>query len=266
MQAAIAQYTTEQVFKSIDVQSYVQAALPPRADFLAPQLTNQLKTQAQSTLQTILASSSFQQYWYNSLAKSHQALITTGKAYQGNGTITVGNVFNHLSQQLAGTKLSFLSRVSLPPKVGSIKVATVGWLPLLHKLSTRINFYKAVIGFLFLGFVALAIGLARRRRRIIIRMSVIFAAAMLLTLISVKIAGGLIANHANPTYQSAVQAAYNTVLHGFVNQTVVLMIIAVLIVIVGWLSGPYKIAVIIRRKTSALVATGQTQYRKHFAK
>ena len=215
IQSAMAQYTTTQIFNNVDVQHYVQQVLPPRADFLAPQLTSQLKSHTQSSLQSVLASPEFQTRWNSSLAKTHQALISYSKSYQGNGTILVSDVFEQLTQQLSDTKLSFLSNVKLPQKVGSIEITTVGWLPALHKITTHIGAYQLVASLLFLASLAGAIFLSPHRRRMVIRLSGLFAVFMLLTLIAVRIAGSFAVSDVAPAYQDAVKVAYDTVAQGF---------------------------------------------------
>ncbi len=253
IQSAIASYTTTQIFNNVDVNSYVTSVLPPKAAFLAPQLTSQLRDYTQKTIQSTLQNPKVQSYWYSSLTKRHNAIITFSKSYEGNGTIEVSDIYSQLSQRLNGTNLSFLANKKLPPKVGSIQVATVGWLPVVHKLANKIGLYQFLTTVLFLGFSALTVLLARRKRRMLIQLTSVFAISMLVSLLSVSIAKGYVVHQVAPAYQSAVQVAYDTVLHGFVTQTVTILALAAFVVIVAWISGPYKSASLLKGRILRLL-------------
>ncbi|HSX53631.1 MAG TPA: hypothetical protein VLF90_04730 [Patescibacteria group bacterium] len=265
IQTAIASYTTTQLFNNVDVQGYVQSILPPRADVLAPQLTSQLKTYTQTSIQSLLANPKVQSYWYSSLARRHEAIISFTKNYEGNGTIEVSDIYNQLSKRLVDTKLSFLANKQLPNNVGSIKVATAGWLPVVHKLAKNIGLYQTLATLLLVGLVAAAIALSTKKRKMVIRLGVFFALAMMATLIAIKIAGSIVVSKVDPTYQSAVQVAYNTVFSAFVTQTIAILLLGALVVIIAWLSGPYKSATAIKARTVALLSgrLHQTLFGQH---
>ncbi|MEK7594569.1 MAG: hypothetical protein AAB436_02960 [Patescibacteria group bacterium] len=254
IQTALAQYTTTQLFSRVDVEGYVQEALPPRAEFLAPQLTTQLKTQTQNSVKSLLSSQKVQDYWYSSIERRHDAIISFSQSYEGDGTIEISDIFSQLSKRLDGTKLGFLSDKQLPDSVGSIKVATVGWLPVLHKVSTNIGLYQAVTTLLLIGFSVAAVMLSTKRRRMVITLGFVFAVTMLATLLATRITGSVAASQVAQTYQSAVQVAYNTIMHSFVTQTVTLLLISILMVLVAWLSGPYKSANLAKARINAFLA------------
>ncbi len=254
IQSAIANYTTTQLFNQVNVQDYVQTALPPRAEFLAPQLTSQLRTQTQNSIKSLLANQKVQDYWYSSLTKRHDALINFSKSYEGNGTIEVSDIYSQLSKRLGDTKLSFLANKQLPDSVGSIKVATVGWLPALHKVSNNIGLYQALATLLLIGFSVAAVLLSTKRRRTVIELGFFFAAVMLATLLATRITGGVVASKVAPAYQAAVQVAYDTVLHSFVAQTLSLLLASILVILVAWLSGPYASASKLKSRVTALLS------------
>jgi chromosome condensin MukBEF MukE localization factor len=49
VQKTLALYTTNKLYEQVDVQSIIQEVLPPRADFLAPQLSSQLNVMTKLT-------------------------------------------------------------------------------------------------------------------------------------------------------------------------------------------------------------------------
>ncbi|HMH31244.1 MAG TPA: hypothetical protein VK534_02090 [Methylomirabilota bacterium] len=254
IQTAIATYTTDQIFKTVNVEGIIKDNLPPRAVFLAPQLTTQAKTYTNKGIKGLLANQKVQDYWYKSLAKRHDALITFSKEYEGNGTIEVSDIYTQLSKQLSGTKLSFLAGKALPENVGSIKVATAGWLPIVHNVSKNIGLYQAITTLLFLGLSALAIVLSRRRRATAIALGIMFSLSMLVSLVAIKIAGGIAASEVALNYQTAVHVAYDTVLHSFVTQTTTILLLGLLLAAVAWLSGPYKSAEAVKSRIVTLLS------------
>lgn len=254
IQSAIAQYTTTQIFNNTNVSAFVQQTLPPRAGFLAAPLTSQLKNYTQSTIKSLLANKQVQQYWYSSLAKRHNAIINFSKTYQGNGTIAVSDIYSQLSKRLETTKLSFLANKQLPAKIGSMKVATVGWLPALHKLANNIGLYQTAVTTLFIVFCVLAGWLASNRRRMVIRMGIMFAVFMLLTLLSIRIGRAILVARFQPAYQPAVQVAFDTVFSALRTQTITILLIGILLALIAWISGPYRSALAFKRRFSELFA------------
>jgi len=254
IQTALASYSTQQLFNNVDVQGYVESVLPPRAAALAPQLTSQLKTHTQSTIEKILASDKVQDYWYSSLERRHDALIKVATAYEGDGTIEVSDIYNQITERLKDTRLSFLSEKQLPEKYGTIEIATVGWLPVLHKVATNIGLYQAIVTGLFLLLSAAAVYLASKKRRMVITLGVLYSILMLLTLISARIVRGFAVSKVAPEYQSAVQIAYSTVLHGLALQTYMLSMLGLFTALVAWVSGPYKGATALKKRFNLLLS------------
>jgi hypothetical protein len=254
VQSAVADYTTNAIFNTVDVQSYVQSALPERAEFLAPQLTNQLKSQTDSRLQSLLANPKVQDLWYSSLQTRHEALIDFSKSYEGNGEIVVSDIYSQLSKRLSDSPLSFLAGKQLPDSVGSIKVATAGWLPVLHNLANNMGLYQTLATIFFLIFASLAVVLARRPRRSVIRLTALFAIFLFITLIATRIGKTVVMAQIDPTYKEAAGVAYSTVLHSFVLQTVSLLIFSMLVMLVAWISGPYRSAHLVKDRIIDLLS------------
>jgi len=254
IQSALASYSTQQLFNNTDVEAYVVSVLPTQAAVLAPQLTSQLKNYTESTIEKILASQKMEDYWYSSLTKRHNAFINFVKEYQGDETIQVSDIYNQITKQLTDTKLSFLANKQLPEKYGSIEVATVGWLPVLHKVASNIGIYQAITTALFLGLSLASIYLAANKRKMIIRLGIIYTIVMLLTLLSARIVRGIVVSEVSPEYQTAVQIAYSTVLNGLALQTIMISMLGLFTAFAAWISGPYKGAVVLKKRFNLLLS------------
>lgn len=241
IQSAIADYTTAQIFHRVDVQAVVGNALPPRADFLAPQLTSQLRGATEKTLQKTLASERFQATWVNVNRKAHEHLISSIKnSKTADGVIDLQDVYDRLGQSLQNTKLGFLAGKNLPDKVGSITVVNAPWIPKARFAVNNIGWLKPVSLVLIAIFSACAIWLARNRRRLIITLASTFALSMAGTLIAVQVIQNRVADHVQPAYHAAVGDAAGIILQPLAHQSWAILAFSALVLAIAWLTGPYR--------------------------
>lgn len=252
VQQAVSQYATTKLFERVDVQQLLEENLPERISFAAPALASQIQSATQSALMRLMQNESFQQVWVSSIEESHARSINFIKNYQGDGVVSLSDVYSKLVARLAGTKLSFLSNVSLPSNIGSITIVDASWLPAAHNIVNNISLYRILTVFLCIGFVALAVWLSRRKRRTAIAIGVTFAIFMVLTLIAVRITGQQIVAGFPSEYQPAIQVASDGLLNTLILQTRVLFVLGVLIAFVAWISGPYKSSSLIRSRVQLL--------------
>ncbi len=73
VQSAIANDVTTQLFEKADVQTRVKDALPSNAAFLAPPLTNQLRSFTNDAAKRLVASDRFQNLWNEINRRAHAA-------------------------------------------------------------------------------------------------------------------------------------------------------------------------------------------------
>lgn len=238
VQTSMALYTTNQVFANNDVQGDIASVLPPRADFLAPTLTGQLKNLTQTTLQKVLASDKFQTTWININVKAHDSLLKLASSPAGqDGVINLNEIYQQLGASLQGTKLAFLANKQLPPKVGDITVLKSNKLHTLHVVSSNINTFKYVSLAIVIAFSALAVWLAECRRRLVISLSFLFAILMALSLIAFRLTASTVSSKVQPEYQSGVSSAASIILHPLALQTWTVLLLLLLVGIGAWLGG-----------------------------
>jgi len=241
IQTAIADYTANQFFNQVNVQGVVFGALPPRAGFLAPQLTTQLRNATQKTLQRTLASDEFQTLWTDTNRQAHETLITAIKSSKTtDGVIDLQDVYDHLSQSLKGTRLNFLTDKALPEKVGSITAIDAPWIPKARFAVDNMGWLKPVSLAMLAIFSATAIWLSRDRRRLIVVLAGVFVLSMAATLIAMQITQNRVAAHVQPAYQAAVGDAVGIILQPLSHQTVAILGFSSLAIIAVWLTGPYR--------------------------
>lgn len=241
VQVAVADYTTTQLFNKVDVEAAIIDVLPPKADFLAPQLTAQLRGATEKTLEKTLAGSRFQRLWTDTNRKAHERLVKAIKSSKtGDGKIDLQAVYDRLGQSLQGTKLGFLAGKTLPGKAGSVTVIDAPWLPKARFAVNNIGWLKPVSLILLAFFSAAAIWLARRKRRMVITLGSLSALGMLATLIAIQIVESRVAGHVQPAYHTAAHDAASIIFQPLVRQTLAVLSFSLLFVIIAWLTGPYR--------------------------
>jgi hypothetical protein len=260
VQQAMAAYTTNNIFQNVDVQKITEQALPPRADFLAPQLTAQLKSTTEKTLQAALAKPTFQEKWNNILATQHERLVNFAGKYNGDGAISINDVYNQMEASLQNSKLSFLANKKLPPKVGSITVVNAGWLPAFHNVVAHIDTWRLLSVTAFAVCAAAAVWLSRNRRKTLYTLSFAASGFMLISLLAFRMAREVIVQKVDPAYAEGVRSATQIFFHPLVLQTATILFAFVLLAFVAWVSSPSRSAAALREKVG-LVLSGKLHSR-----
>jgi hypothetical protein len=230
VQKGIALYTSQQIFKNVDVTETIQNALPPKASFLAGPLTNQVKKATDTALLRVVSSDRFQTTFIKLNTNAHDRFITAFKSSKSDGTINLQDIYNQLSSSLQNTKLSFLASKTLPDKVGSIQVIYAPWFPKARVIINNIGWIKPIALLLVAIFSTMAIWLSRNRRKLVIILGSFYAISMLISLVSFRVARSIIVSNANPQYQTAVDHAAKAILHPLAVQTTTLFLLSILII------------------------------------
>ena len=259
VQQAVALYTTNQIFDNVDVEQITQDALPEKAKFLAPQLTSQLKGQTNSLLNKAVSSDRFVDRWNKTSAKWHDRVITFATNYKGNGDISLNDIYTQVSSQLSTTKLSFLANKKLPPKAGNLTVINSKSLPTIHRVITKIDTWRILSIVLLVITVSAAVLLSKGRqgrRRTLYLFSLSTAAAMALTLIARNAGIENIVGRADPQYADGVRSALQILTQSLFVQTVTIMVTALLVGFVAWITGQSRSALAVKNQ-GVYVLTGR---------
>lgn len=254
IQKAIATYATDQIFQNVDVEPILAESLPPKAAFLAPTLSTQLQNYTGKVLLKVVESDKFQKVWIDTNRDSHERLIRVATNYEGDGTISIYDVYQALSKELASTNLSFLAGKQIPSKVGNITIVKVEYLPAFHNLVTNINTWRTIALVLFIVTSAGAIYISRHRRQTAVALGLLFATAMFATLLALRIGRETVVAGVDSQYQSAVSNAYQIIVNQLVVQSWVIMAAGILIALIAWITGSTKSAQAISSRISKLLS------------
>lgn len=246
VQQVVAQKTTDALFEQVNTQELLTEILPERVDFLAPQLSVQIEKLVNDKAKDVIASQQFHDVWDTTLRTAHEKLIAGLKDYKGDGTISITDVYNSLSVQLADTKASFLANKTLPPRIGNITVVQADWLPAAHNVVVNITLWRVLaIGFLLILLV-ISVWLSQNRRKGLIHVGMLIGLLSLAILIALRIAREIYVNSTAPEYRAAIDETWQVIANPFRLQMIGEMLFGFVLAGVAWLGGPSKSASSVR--------------------
>ena len=255
VQAALGDFTVNQIYDNINVTQALQSKLPPALKPLAPQLAGALQGPAARGVSLLLQRPRVQSAFIQASSVAHQKLVNVLENKTGYGISTGNGVVTLNAHELVvevGTQLGLSSDVlaKLPNKVGTITLmksdqlaAAQSGVQAIHVLSIWL-----LIGvFVLYGF---AIYIARGARRATLRNA---GFGLVLVGLIVLVIRRLLGNYltdalASPGYQPATHRLYliGTSILGQIGQAAVLY--GAVAVLGAILAGPTAPAVWLRQK------------------
>jgi hypothetical protein len=251
---ALSVFLVNQLYDNIDVSAAIADRLPPNAKQAASTIAAALRTPATNTVNQLLARPRIEQLFINASSAAHDKLVNVLEDKTGNGistgsgvvTIDLKEILTQLAQQLG---LSGERVASLPPDAGVITILKSDQLGTVQKGVKAIHVLSAWLLVAVLLLYALAIYLARGRRREVLRnVGFAFAAVGLVVLLVRRLVGNYaVETLASPGYRGPVRDLYligSSILHQIGIATVAYGLITAAGAI---LAGPTRWATSIRR-------------------
>ena len=254
IRGALSVYMVDQLFERVDVAAALQQRLPPRAKPLAAPLAAALEPAAQRTANDILGRPRVQQLWKNANRRAHQLFMAVLNGKHGILQNTNGEVILDLRpiiEQIA-QRLGIEQQVSsrLPPDAGQIVIMKGNQLETARRAVKVVRVLSYFLVFLVLALFALAVYIARgRRRAVLMGAGVSVLLVGLLVLVVRRFAGNYLVDALtnNADEKKPVSAAWAIGTELLRNVGVNLLIYGVLVVFAAWVAGPSRPAVAIRR-------------------
>ena len=251
---ALANFIANEVFSSVDVQSDLQNTLPENLKPLSAPLAAGLRQLAVRATNQVLASPRVQQAWKTATGLAQQEFV---KVVEGNSEVVTQNgavvtldlkpILTQVAQQIG---LSGNLIAKLPPDAGQLEILTQGRL---EAVTTLVKVLKAVafwFGIAGIAFWALAVYLARGRRRQTIRaISFGLLVVCLILVVFRNQIGNALVNALVPSDASrpAALAAWDVITQALHDSTIALLGLAVVGLLGSWVAGPGRWAVAVRR-------------------
>jgi len=251
---AISIYLVDQLYSNVDVGKTLQERLPPATKPLGPPLAAALEPALVRTTNTILGRPKVQQLWKNANRRAHQLFIDLLNGKHGLLVTTNGNVVLDLQPLLdqiaAQTGLGGKIAQKLPPDAGQIVVMKGNQLDVARKSVKVIRALSFFLVFLVLALYAVAVYLARgRRRRMLMAVGASMLVVGLIVLVVRRFAGNYLVDAltTNPDAKDAISAAWAIGTQLLRNVGINILVYGSLVVFGAWVAGPSRAAVWVRR-------------------
>jgi len=223
--------------------------------FIAGPISNGLEGFAQTAARKILQSDVFYKVWEKSLRTAHTAAVNiiTGKTdavvtSRGDTVIlNLGELLTRVKGELVNAGLGFLDKVQVPADFGQIELFTAKQLGVAKSGVRLLETLSWVLPLLAFIFFALAVVIAKDRRKALLRAGIGLAIAMLVTLIVLKVAHGQLFDQIKRAENlAAADVVWGTVLHGLKQAIWGLLVLGVVVGVGSGVAGPSKWAVWLR--------------------
>lgn len=189
VQDALATYIVDEIYSNVDVQQELSDKLPDDWKGIAAPVAAGIRTPATSAVERILASDQVRKVWHTVNETAHQTLVNVledktkvGSTKDGKVTIDLGEIV-----RIVGTDLGIPSSVmdKVPSDVGQVTIFESSQLASIQKLVKLLNILGPILSIVIIALYALAVWLARGRRRLTLRnvgWSIVFVGVLLVVL------------------------------------------------------------------------------------
>ena len=275
--SAVAARATDELFTELNLQARLRDALPPKASFAAVPITNATKGYVAGELTKVLASPQFQAIWTAALTATHRQLVAVLRGQKtpvlstSDGYIVLNTVplinqalgkVSGLASDLAGkpvtlptitsadppqqavNKLSGALGVPLPSNFGEITLVRSSDLATVRQGVKAFDGLTLILPLVTIVLIALCLWLSVNRRRTLLQLAVGVSLLMIVERRSVLHEQSALANAAhNP---QVAQSVLDDLLHGFFVLTAWVLAVALVVLVIAVLCGPYRWAVALR--------------------
>jgi hypothetical protein len=275
--SAVASRGADELVTELNLQARLRAALPPKASFAAAPITNATKGYVAGQLTKVLASPKFQAVWTETLTATHRQLVAvlrgqnTAAVSTSGGYIVLNTVpvinqalgkASGLASDLTGkhvtlptitsaevpqqqvAKLSKALGVPLPAHFAEITLVRSSDLATVRRGVKAFDGLTLVLPLVTIALIALTLWLSVNRRRTVLQLAVGVSLLMIVERRVVLHEQSVLASAAhNPQLASVV---LGDLLHGFFVLTAWVLGVALVVLVIALLAGPYRWAAAIR--------------------
>jgi hypothetical protein len=281
--AAVSQYATDELFRVVDVEQRVKAALPDQAAFLAGPLVGQVKDAIRKTANNVIQSDRFQQIWIEANRRAHQqalaiinqtsdVVVSRGDHVEIDLLPFINQILRQLSAELPtlfGKQITLpdLSSgeipanlrarvedavgVVLPPNFAQFTLYDAGKLQTIQDAVVATKRYLAalVVGTVLLIILALVI--SPQRRRTVLQLGLWLVVASVAVTASLRaVRKQLLFEVPEGVYRDGVAAALTTITTILRQRGTQLIWLGALVALIAYLVGPGRVPVWLRRQVA----------------
>ena len=252
----VAATMVDQLYANVDVEAALEQRLPPDQKALAAPITGAVRVGADRLAQQLLERPRAQELWVRTIAATHRNLISVLKDERTSLRTEGGNVVLDLQPLLIqlGERVAIVGdidqRLLSNPDAGRITIVESDQLETAQDLTRILDFLGLWLWVVPIALWAIAVWLAKGRRRDILRMigfSAILAA--LLVLVVRRVVGSIVVDELATTesVEAAVADTWDIVTGLLRDGALTLMGIGVLLLVAVWIAGTSRYATITRK-------------------
>jgi hypothetical protein len=263
----IATTLVDQLYANVDVGAALQQQLPKDQQALSGLIASGLREFSDRAAQRLLENPRAQEAWVNTIAFSHQQLLNVLEDDVRGTTTENGAVFLDLRPLIIqlGERVPLVARIAqqLPNDSGRIKIIDADQLETAQDLTQLMKVLGAWLWVVPVLLWALALWLARGRRRAILRaIAWTSMLAGLLVLVVRHVAGGYVVDSLAKTeaVKPAAQDAWNILTHPLSDGGWTLLGLGAIVLFAGWLAGDGRIATSTRTELAPFIARWEISY------
>jgi hypothetical protein len=252
---ALSNRLVDLLYQRVDVQAEIKNALPPAAQGAAPAAAAAIQTAAVRAVNALLATPRAQKLWENANRRAHTAIVRVleGKPVGhistsgGDVVLDLRPLLDRISQRIG---IVAKARANAPPDAGRIVLLRSDQIKAAQDAVQVLRVLSVFLVLVVLALCAVAVYLARGRRRTVLEVvgsAFIFSGLVLVIvrrLVGDAIVNSLVNTEANKPPVHKIWLIETQLLGDI---AVALIAYGVLVVVAGWLSGPTRPAVAIRR-------------------
>jgi hypothetical protein len=253
IRSTTANYLVDQLYANVDVTSLISSGLPPRLAPLAAPAAGALRNVAVKGVDAALTRPRIQNLWAAANRAADQsfiAVVNGGKGAVGvqNGVVTLGlkQIVDNVASRL-GLPSDLSSK--LPPNVANLTVLRSNQLSLVQDVGSAIKGLALWLTILTPLLYALAIALAKgRRRRTLMNVGFAIALAGVIALLgrSLLESQGSAAITNDASLRPTVEAVFS-ISTGMINEIAgACVAVGLVLVVAAWFAGPARLAVACR--------------------
>ena len=237
---ALSSNITNAIFQNVNIDQVLKENLPPNIAFIAGPLSGQIKGFTEAQISKILSSPQASEIWTQILTQGQSTIISYLKNPENEGSISVNQIYQLASKELATTPLAVVANRNLPDKVGNIQIAEVQWLPQARQYLNIIERLPLLFLAIFVITTLSAIALSRSKRSLLIKILSFSIVMMLLTLGAIYLGLFKIADFVKSENVAAAEAVYNQLISGLNSQTVGFIWLFSGLIVIAIFTAPYR--------------------------
>lgn len=253
IRGAVATRAVDELFNSVDVQAEVEGQLPKDFKSLSGPAAAGLRQASYQILDRSLEQPALQGLFAKALEQSHKTLVDVLKGGGDTASTEGGVVTLDLREIVVETadRIGLGEQVvdKLPEDAGRIEVLRSDQLDTAQNAFQLLKTLAWVLPLLTLGAFALAVWLARDRRRAMRAVGVILAVVGVLGLVAARLTGNYVVTSLvkDADTRTAAGNAWNILTDLMRSSFRWLIIVGVLFLVAAWLAGPGRRAISTRR-------------------